>query len=99
MGGVEQHTHAASFEFSRQCLERHAKAGRAGDGVDHGQHRAVRDGAQHRFHDDVRALDGKRERNGDDLGAPTLGYEVNRVATGLIGVVGDKDFVAFGKHQ
>ena len=99
MRSVEQHAHAPLLEFCRQFLKGHAKTGGAGDGVDHRQHGAVRDGAQHRFQDDVRALDGKRKGNGNDLGPPPLGHEINRVAAGLIGVVGDEDFIALVEHQ
>ena len=99
VSSVEQHGNALPLQLRREFSVRHQEARGAGDGVDHCQHGAVRDGAQHRFHDDVRALDGKRKRNGDDLGSPALGYEVNRVAAGLVGVVGDEDFIALVEHQ
>jgi hypothetical protein len=47
----------------------------------------------------LRLFDWKRDVDRDDLGTPPLCYEINGVSTGLIGVVWNKDLIAWLELQ
>ena len=95
---VEQHSDTLAFQLRRQFLKGHAKTGGAGDGVDHRQHGAVGDAPNIASKTTCGPSMGNGRGTVTTL-APPLSHEVNRVAAGLIGVVGDEDFIALVEHQ
>ena len=96
---IEHHLDTARFKHGHQLLKRHQETCWAGDGIDHGESSLVGHPAHDGVHSLLRVVDWKGDVDRDDLGTPSLCDEINRVSTGLIGMVWDKDFIARSELQ
>ncbi len=99
VGAVDQGVYPALLQFGDDVGDGEHQGGRAGDVVDESESGAVGHGRRDGCRDLLRIGEGEGDAGDDDLDPGPPGDEVDGVATGVVGMVGDEQLVTGGEGE
>ena len=91
---VHQRVHSPRGEPAHQRLDRQHQGGRARDVIQQAEPRARAHPGQHGVYDLLRCCDRERQRHHHHLRPATLRHEGERVAAGLVAVIGGQELIS-----
>ena len=96
---VEQDRNSLSFQQFDKAFKRHEQAGWACDRIDHCQDRSFTNTRHDEVNHRALLIDWKGDVDRYHNRAPTFSNKIDSVSTGLIGMIGNENFIAFIERQ